>query len=99
MWAAFPAILVTSAYVLEVYRKENDAKNRPAETVIQETEIKTSGPIKATMSKPAMLPGAGTVATAFAPYQGSYHPLTDSDPSKREEEVKVLNVANRFLYG
>lgn len=85
-------------YYLVSSRREDDT-TRAAETVVQKTEERSTGALKPSYTKPAFLPGAGSVATAFGPYQGFYHPLLDTDPERREEDVKVLNVANRFLYG
>jgi hypothetical protein len=74
-------------------------QNRAAETVINDTEKKDLTMIRSTAGKPASMPSRGYISSTFNPVQGNYTPISEISEDKSENEIKVLNVANRFTYG
>lgn len=95
----FPVIATAgAAYVLYnvYYNKVND-DNRAAETILPKIEEKTAGSIQNSVSRPTTLPGHSYIASTLG--GTAYYPVADRSVGDMEKEIKVLNVANRFLYG
>lgn len=94
-------IIGSSLFVLGeyYYTRNEDSKNRAAETVLPPQEKKEPMKVKASKGKPVMMPSRGYVSSAFNPMNGSYTPLADLPEGASLDEIKSLNIANRFLYG
>jgi hypothetical protein len=78
---------------------EEDKTSRASETVVPPQEKKDLLGVQPTYQRPLVLPGRGYVGSAFNPTSLGYNPLSDLPPESTEQEIKVLNIANRFLYG
>lgn len=86
-------------YYFYHYKEKEDRTNRAAETVIPPQEKKDLMPVQSTASRPLSLPPRAYVSSTFNPVGTSYTPVSDVEPEDAERTIKVLNIANRFLYG
>ena len=95
--------LVFGASVVYIYYKYwlnvQDEKNRAAETVIPPQERKDPLMIKPTYSRPDILPPRVYVSSTFNPVTSGYTPVSDTDETLYEGQIKSLNIASRFHYG
>lgn len=88
-----------SYYYFYHYKETEDKTNRAAETVIPPQEKKDLLSVKSTASRPLSLPPRAYVSSTFNPMGTSYTPVSDVNEQDAEKTIKVLNIANRFLYG
>lgn len=97
-WILF-ATAAISYVAYQDYLKRLNETDRAAESYPTRLDAKTPGQINATVSRPASTSGRGYSGTALQTDPGRYHPLADVPEELMEQQVKVLNIANQFLYG
>lgn len=81
------------------YLQRLNEQDRAAESFPTRLDAKTPGQINATTARPMTTSGRGYSGTALMTDPGKYHPLSDVSENQIENQVKVLNIANQFLYG
>ena len=96
----YPILGAAGVYVAyRAYMTKQDKTNRAAETYDTKIDQKQLGKLEPAVTRPVSMPSRAYVGTALSINPGTYHPVSDTNEMDAEKAVKVLNIANKFLYG